>query len=370
MQKIVIIGTGLIGGSIARAYRAAEPNAEIVAIDIEQESLDLLIEENIINAGFLKIEPQALANANIIIIATPLQYWNKCAEILQQYLQHTPELIIDVGSIKQYAVDCFAGLPNFVPTHPIAGSEFSGAAFSTPQLFQNKRVIIIPKDSQNLSQTEEIAINFWQKLGAYHSFLTADIHDLIYAYVSHLPQFAAFAMAEDFLPHLDAQDLSTNEHNFYRLCGSNPALWSWIFKYNPHLTNAAETFLQLINHMIAELKTADLANPNIDINIGLKLSPRIIASCLISSVNLAEKKHSLSLARYGGAGLADMTHPAMTDPAQDLELISKHSSDVVACLELFEKKLRELILTLKVDNLESLNEKLQQARKSYEQFIE
>jgi prephenate dehydrogenase len=368
MQKITIIGAGLIGASIARSYRAAAPNVEIIAIDVSDESLDLLLEENIINAGFAKIEQAAITDANIIIIATPLQCWVDVAAALKQYALEA-QLIIDVGSVKQYALSCFADLPNFVPTHPIAGSEFSGAAFSTPDLFQQKRVIIIAKNPQILTEAENLAVQFWQELGAYHNFLTADAHDLIYAYVSHLPQLAAFAMASDFLRHLSAESLDANAHNFYRLCGSSPSLWSGIFKHNPHLLNAAETLLQLVNHMIAELKTGELNDESTDIARGLKLTPRIVASCLISVVNLAEKKHEMSLARYAGAGFADMTHPAMTDPAQDLELISKHCADVIACLHLYEQKLRDIILALKSDDITQLNSMLHDSFEAYQRFI-
>ncbi len=362
LKNIFIIGVGLIGGSVAKAQRMAQPDAVITAVDVNEDSLELLLECGAINAGFSTIfdviSSGALQDADVIIIATPLQTW---VEIAYQ-LKGQSQLIIDVGSVKQYAHECFDGLPNFAACHPIAGAEFSGAAFATAELFQNKRVILTSNNRQ--------AEVFWQNLGAHCTTMEANQHDLIYAYVSHLPQLAAFAMAEAFLPHLQAEKLSNDAHNFYRLCGSEPTLWQGIFRHNPHMLDSLDTLLRLLGHMIAELETGSLkSDAPVNMQMGLRLTPRIIASCLISSANLSEKKHGINMARYAGTGFASLTHPAMTDPAADLALISEHSGDVIYCLKLFETNLRNLMLAITQKQWHKLQQQLACANKAYQQFI-
>ena len=360
MNNICIIGAGLIGGSVAKAHRKAHSDAIINAVDIDADSLALLEEDGIINAGFSQICPESLQNVNTIIIATPLQYWAEIAVQLKKYV--SSQLIMDVGSVKQYALECFGDLPNFVASHPIAGSEFSGAAFATAELFNNKRVILTTENMQ--------AEAFWQNFGAHCTIMEAKQHDLIYAYVSHLPQLTAFAMAGVFLPHLQAEKLPAESHNFYRLCGSSSTLWQSIFQHNPYLIDAAEVFLRLIGHMIAELQLGSLdAASHVNMPMGLRLTPRIIASCLISCANLSEKKHDLSMARYAGSGFASLTHPAMTDPAEDLPLISEHSGDVIFCLKTFEANFRELIIAIKQQKWHELQDELAAASATYQQFI-
>ncbi len=376
MKNIIIIGAGLIGGSIAKAQLKANPDAIINAIDSNSQSLEVLQQDGIITSGFAEICANSLRDADIIIIATPPQQWAEIAsKIKDLYVNNmiNPQLIMDVGSVKQYALECFGELPNFIATHPIAGSEFSGAAFSTAELFQNKRVILTTSNDENNQQLIDFATAFWQNIGANCTIMEATQHDLIYAYVSHLPQLIAFAMAEAFLPHLRAQNLPAQTHNFYRLCGSSPTLWHGIFQHNSQLPDAIETLLRLLEHMIGELQTGSLESstegsaPNME--MGLLLTPRIIASIIISSANLSEKKYGMSMARYAGSGFASLTHPAMTDPAEDLALISEHSGDVIFCLKLFEHNLRHLMNNIKQQNWQFLETQLNSANAAYQQFI-
>jgi prephenate dehydrogenase len=364
-MKYCIIGAGLIGGSLAKACREHGLVSHITAVDTDRDSLHLLQAEGAIDAGYETLTSQAVAEAECIIIATPPHSWNAVADSLAPLLTPAVRLIMDVGSVKGYALECFGTLPHFVPAHPIAGSEFSGAAFSVAELFAGKRVILTPT-----SHTDPMALALaeqcWQGIGAHVVMLEAKLHDSIYAYVSHLPQLVAYAVALAWLPQGTPPTTDNVSAAFYRLCGSSPALWTGIFQHNAHIKEAAEMYLRILTHMIAELRTGVLSQADSGVTtIGLELSPRIIASCLISCANLAEKKHEHGMARYAGAGFADMTHPAMSDPADDLARISEHTNAVVDCLVQVEEQMRTLLLMMHEGEWDALHLLVEKAQGVY-----
>jgi prephenate dehydrogenase len=267
--------------------------------------------------------------------------------------------------VKQYALECFGALPHFVPAHPIAGSEFSGALFSIAELFASKRVILTPTGTTSPTALA-LAERLWQNVGAQVTYMDASMHDTTYAYVSHLPQLVAYAVARAWLPQGMPPLSEKVGAAFYRLCGSSPALWTGVFAHNPQVKETAEIYIRLLSHMCAELRTGALSQANLHItSAGLELSPRIIASCLISAATLAEKKNAQSMARYAGAGFADMTHPAMSDPADDLARISEHAQEVVACIEQVEAECRTLLIAITEQKWDVLHNLLDEAQNTY-----
>jgi prephenate dehydrogenase len=363
---IAIIGLGLIGGSLAKALKLQDADVQITGIDADPEARELLLGSGAVNVAYATISKDAVSNAAIIVIATPPHSWMEIALALSN-IALDATLIMDVGSVKAYANQCFGHLPHFVAAHPIAGSEFSGAAFSTEALFTGKRLILTPTDSTNAADVAT-ATNFWNAFGMHISVLEAHTHDRIYAYVSHLPQFTAYALAHATLTHGNASD---EYLKFLRLGGSSPDLWTGIFQHNPYLADAAEHLLHIIVHLITELRTGALhADSSTDWQLGQKLLPRLIASTLISCVTMEEKKANLRMASYAGSGFADMTHPAFTPPEADLALISTHTNDVIAVLEATEAALRSFLINVKNADWRDLQSKLNCARTAYVQQLE
>ena len=199
-ESLIIIGLGLIGGSLAKALKATGSTTRITGIDSAAEACELLHDAGAVDYTYSTMNMEALQSANVIIIATPPDSWEMIAGILHSYALPNIALIMDVGSIKDYANQCFGTLPHYVATHPIAGSEFSGAAFSTANLFANKRVILCPESSTNDADISA-AEAFWNGLGMHPNRMDAIEHDRIYTYVSHLPQLVAYSLAYATLGH-------------------------------------------------------------------------------------------------------------------------------------------------------------------------
>ncbi len=360
MQCVTIIGLGLIGGSLAKALRSLDPALTIYGIDPDAATRSLMMEEKTLTNAHSEITAESMAEANIVIIATPPHTWDRLAPVLAANLPSTATLVMDVGSVKSHALACFGQLPGFVPTHPIAGSQFSGAAFATEDLFHNKQVILTPDDTASMQSAA--ATSFWESLGCTIRTMDANTHDAIYACVSHLPQLMAYAIAIT-LP--SNTELNETQAHFLRLAGSSPELWQGIFRYNPHLDMAAETFVRILGHMITELRSGVETTGMQDSSIAMTLLPRLIASCLIASVQHEEQKQRQPLASFAGSGFADMSAPAMTPPEDDLALISTHAASVVAQLVQVEQSLREMLGLMRQEAWDTLFDRLSDAQQRY-----
>ena len=366
-EQITIIGLGLIGGSLARTLKAHGDNVVITGIDPYVEACELLSEAEAVDKTYPEITPEAVEQATIIIIATPPDSWAAIDETLKTLPLPNVRLIVDAGSVKRYANECFGGLPHFVACHPIAGSEFSGAAFSTEGLFTGKRVILTPEE-HTPDADSMAAETFWRSVGMHPIRLDANMHDRIYAYVSHLPQLMAYAVAH---ATLEGAVASESYLKFLRLGGSSPALWVSIFQHNPYIAPAAEQLLHIIVHIMTELRSGELqAETTLNRERAQQLLPRIIASSLVSAVTMEENRSGIRMAAYAGSGFADMTHPAMTPPEEDLALISTHTNDVIALLSATESTLRAFLIALKNRQWDTLAHSFSKARNAYVHQLE
>lgn len=218
-HKTLIIGLGLMGGSFARALKKAEISREIFAHDLDIEAIAEAKNEGVID-GFTSLE-ESLSDFDFVVFATPISVYEK---ILKKFHFPAHTLVIDLGSVKDLKIK---NLPkNFVPCHPIAGSELTGYENSAEDLFFGKKFIICPEKAEknSVKKVEEVI----QKIGAKPEFLDAKKHDEIYALVSHLPQFLSFLTAE-FSPKKIENEFFKKA---FRLDNSDPAMWEDIFKVN------------------------------------------------------------------------------------------------------------------------------------------
>ncbi len=229
-DKILIIGLGLIGGSFAKAIRDAKSSTGIFAYDLDEEALELAKSGGAINGGCsnLDIPQEEMLSFDLIVLATPLSTYEKILkEIADKISPQTT--IIDLGSVKEIQVKKF--LPqnlkeNFIPCHPIAGSDQSGFDRSSSDLFFGKKFIICPENTNptSLKKVEDVA----RKIGGIVEFIDAKRHDEIYALVSHLPQFLSF-LTKKFSPKKIENDFLKTA---FRLDNSSSEMWSDIFELN------------------------------------------------------------------------------------------------------------------------------------------
>ncbi len=344
-NKICIIGLGLIGSSIARSAHKNKLTQTIVACDSNEISLAFAKKQGFVDIVETDIA-KSVTNCDLVIIATPPA---TLADIAKEIAPHllSGAVVMDVASVKRPALEAItpyipAGA-TFIPAHPIAGSAQTGVQSGVDNLFVNKRVIITPEQPP-APEIFTVIKNFWEGMGAKLEAMPAEIHDLVYAYMSHLPQLIAFCVKQPLGEFFGQQELSPVYKTFLRITASNPELWAEIFELNKdNILKGLDRYIDVLSHVQGELKTAPAGEESSeDRQLAYTvLFPRIVASCLVTTVMEAEKKSGIAFARYAGTGFADFTAPAIIPPDADIEKIS-------AQYKLMEKILDDFLLRLKV----------------------
>ncbi len=239
VQRLALIGIGLIGSSIARGAREWGLAETIV---ISTRSRDTLARAEALGLGdvYEADAARAVEGADLVIVSVPVGASEAVAQAIAPHLK-PGAIVSDVGSVKasvvkQMAPHIPAGV-HFVPAHPIAGTEHSGpdAGFST--LFRNRWCILTPQ-----AETDPAAIDtvgrFWSALGANVDQMDADHHDMVFAIVSHIPHLIAYNIVGT-AQHLEV--VTNNEvikfsasgfRDFTRLASSDPTMWRDVFLHN------------------------------------------------------------------------------------------------------------------------------------------
>lgn len=237
MNKICIIGVGLIGGSFAAGLKKANKVDIIIGFGRQESSLIKAQELGIIDSYSLDIA-QALNNADLVLIATPVNSFKTILEMIKPYVNEQM-IISDVGSTKvsvmKIAKQVFGEMPpNFIPAHPIAGKEQSGVEAANVNLFQNKRTIITPGKNTN-TDAVVIVSDLWESVGAKVEIMNADKHDDLLAMTSHLPHMLAFSLMDYLMSNNpDACHYAAGGFkDFSRIASSDALMWRDICINNP-----------------------------------------------------------------------------------------------------------------------------------------
>jgi cyclohexadieny/prephenate dehydrogenase len=344
--RIAIIGLGLIGSSVARGAREFHLAKHIVAADRNPLSLEYALQKHIIDEGLPMAD--AVKDADLVVLAVPPSALAHVAETIAPHLK-SGALVTDTASVKQMTLSSVnLYLPKtaaFVPSHPIAGSENSGVKAGKSDLFAGKRVILTPQTPED--EGIEAITTFWQTLGATVEYMPADIHDKVYAYVSHLPQLLAFAVKDVVEPFMEHAERDETFRRFTRICASDPVLWDDIFEANlGNLEEAIARFMALLQRMREELLEGaeDTLTDALDPEIYTLLLPTLLSSCLIGAIYQEERTIGLNFKRYGGGGFKDFTAPLAGEPDNSLENISKKANNVVRAMDAFAASLSHLIV--------------------------
>jgi len=259
MEKIVVFGVGLIGGSMALALK--QKNRYIVGIDADEthtkQAKELGIIDVIGNINDVK-------DAAIVILAVPVNHANNLAlKILDNIADKT--LVFDVGSVKDSictAVKRHSKRANFVAAHPIAGTEYSGPEAAFKQLFYNKKNIICnPKSSGKVFL--EKALTIFEDLKMSTSFMQAKAHDKHIAYVSHLSHISSFMLGKTVL------EIEKNEASIFTMAGSgfastvrlsksSPKTWTPIFIQNKdNILTSLKEYIKNLNQFQTFIENDD-----------------------------------------------------------------------------------------------------------------
>lgn len=344
--RIAIIGLGLIGSSVARGAKEFRLAKTVVAADRNPLSLEYALQKHMIDEALPLTD--AVHNADLVVLAVPPSALAQVAETIAPHLK-SGALVTDTASVKQMTQSAVAlYLPKtsaFVPSHPIAGSEHSGVQAGKGDLFAGKRVILTPQTPED--EGIEAITAFWQSLGATVEYMPADIHDKVYAYVSHLPQLLAFAVKDVVAPFMEHTEKNEVFKRFTRICTSDPMLWNDIFEANlGNLEEAIARFMALFQRMREELLEGanDPLTDDLDPEIYTHLLPTLLSSCLIGAIYQEERTIGLNFQRYGGGGFKDFTTPLAGEPDNSLENISKKANNVVRAMDAFAASLSHHIV--------------------------
>lgn len=196
-EKVVIIGLGLIGGSIAKAIKKRAIAVEVLAVSRNEEALSGALSSGIIdgaNTNLLK----GIEGAELIILALPILSINKYAEEIIPAIKDSKVILTDVGSTKSMIVNTIEKLygsesVKFVGSHPMAGSEKSGFLASRDDLFEGSTTIITRTERTDLNAIKKIE-DLWTQIGSKCEIMSPEEHDQIVAAISHLPHITAYSL--------------------------------------------------------------------------------------------------------------------------------------------------------------------------------
>lgn len=255
IERLCIIGVGLIGGSLARALRAREHVSEIVGYGRSVANLDEAVALGVIDGAETSIAA-AVRDADMVVVAVPIGAMGGVLREVAAAL--APNAIVtDVGSTKVSVVhDAQAELgprfADFVPGHPIAGTERSGVAASFAELFEKRRVILTPEAATRPEATDRVR-EMWTVAGAVVSTMPAVEHDRILAASSHLPHALAYTLV-DMIVRMDEHRaifdcVGGGFRDFTRIAASDPVMWRDIFLAN------REEMLRLLRGYQGDIET-------------------------------------------------------------------------------------------------------------------
>jgi len=234
IRKLVVVGVGLIGGSCALALKRAGAVGEIVGVGRTLANLDVAVAHGVVDRAFTLESDwtREVADADIVLVAAPVGEFPAIFAKLGPAVGPAT-VITDAGSTKQDVIAAARGtfgdaLPRFVPGHPIAGTEHTGAGAAFASLFEGRNVILTPLPGTARDATDRVAA-MWLSCGARVTTLAADRHDAIFAAVSHLPHVLAFTLVAELAARPDAaayfDHAASGFRDFTRIAAGSPEMW-------------------------------------------------------------------------------------------------------------------------------------------------
>ena len=238
-NRLALIGTGLIGSSIARAAKLQNAVGSIVATARSPETRRRVAELGLADQ-VVETNAEAVEGADLVIVCIPVGACGPVAAEIGSRL--APGAIVsDVGSVKGSVVrDMAPHLPkgvHFVPAHPVAGTEYSGPDAGFAELFVNRWCILTPPAGTDQAATDKLA-QFWPLLGANVETMTPEHHDLVLAVTSHLPHLIAYTIVgtADELQNVTRSEVlkfsAGGFRDFTRIAASDPTMWRDVFLAN------------------------------------------------------------------------------------------------------------------------------------------
>jgi cyclohexadieny/prephenate dehydrogenase len=257
INTVSIIGCGLIGSSILRAIQNRNLANEVRIFDLSKETTAYLKKENICSNISTDIR-QCVKNSDLIIIATPLSSYKEIILSIKNDLKKGA-ILTDTGSVKKEVMKIIHNINlkevNWIPSHPIAGTEESGPKAGYADMFENRWCIISPPKESN-EQSIQILKSLWEAIGSKVKIMTPEEHDEILSLTSHLPHAIAYNIVrtvinvEDKLKQEIIQYSAGGLRDFTRIAASNPLMWKDIFlDNNENISKAIDNFIEKLQEL-------------------------------------------------------------------------------------------------------------------------
>jgi|TARA_B110000238_G_scaffold178429_1_gene200945 prephenate dehydrogenase len=250
INKITVIGVGLIGGSLAKAIKKNNLSKIVFGFGRDSNRLEEAQKANIIDQFSTNLK-EAVSDSDIVVIATPVGSFKEILSEIKPFLTDKI-LITDVGSTKTNIVSIVKQILGeysnfFVPAHPIAGKEKSGFESSESSLFNNKKVIITPLET-NRAESINLIQKMWEGTGADVDFMSPESHDELLGMTSHLPHMLAFSLVNYLISKNPSASIyaAGGFKDFSRIASGDAVMWRDICIQNKN---------QIIDHIKGYQKT-------------------------------------------------------------------------------------------------------------------
>ena len=348
-DSIAVVGLGLIGASFAGAYRKAYPDATIVGVDTSREAVDELLGRGWISEGF-EPDDAGLADrfdqCDLIVLATPVtatpEYFKMLAACDYQ------GIITDTCSTKaQIVEEALEILPypnNFIPGHPMAGSEKSGVFGARDTLFENAHWVLCP-DEHTSPDAFAALHDVLTTLGARVVSLTREGHDEAVAIISHVPHFVASSLVELAVRHAGDQEAlfrlaAGGFKDSTRIAAGSPALWTGIAFENPRaITQGLQEMQEILGQYAAALEADNEADFTTLLDRAAKARQALPAKWIPATEDLLEVRIPLTdrtgviaevttIASQVGCNIQSIEIDHITSSSADLVLILTDEGDV------------------------------------------
>jgi prephenate dehydrogenase len=264
-KRIAIVGTGLIGGSLAMAIKKKKLANEIIGVSRHRKTSDLAKRNRIIDKGNQDI--RIIASADLVILATPVSVILKLAKTISRIVKKDC-IITDVGSTKLQIVSRLEKVfTNYVGAHPLAGSEKRSLVNARADIFKNSLCILTPTKRTNPLALKKIE-RLWRSLGVQIAYLSPLEHDRLLAFVSHLPHAIAFSLISC-VPQNYFKFASSGLRDTTRIAASDNMVWEDVFLSNPK--NILKT-IGIFEDKLSDLKSAIRKKDKVSLNKILRLA--------------------------------------------------------------------------------------------------
>ncbi len=241
INKFVVVGIGLIGGSLATGLKKRGACKEVIGIARKQDTCNEAIVRGVVDRAYLSLQSIAgeLKSGDVIFVSVPTLAVKTVFEEIRDFIPSDVTVTDGAsvkGSVEEAAIEVFGNVPEqLVLGHPIAGSEKSGVTAANPNLYENHRVILTPLASTRLDHLR-LVTDMWQAVGAEVLTMSVEEHDQVLGATSHLPHVIAYSLVDTLSKDINNPNIfryaAGGFRDFTRIASSDPVMWHDIMRAN------------------------------------------------------------------------------------------------------------------------------------------